>query len=149
MNYIKTHLNLIIAICFLILAVIFFSAFYHLKFNKNKVPTINIVKAEVPLDRVPQLFPEDIPIEKGAKITQNYNATSSDGHFQATRAFETKKSLAESFKIYQDYFKKNNWEVRASLDQENYKMLAATKDAYYIQVSMNIGTIDISLTINK
>lgn len=152
MNYLKTHLNLIVAIAFLILVVIFFAAVYHLKFNKNKVPQINIAKSELPVDQVPQLFPKDVPIEKGAKITQNYNATSPDGRFQATRTFETKKDLSESFKIYEDYFKKNGWEVQASLDQENYKMLYAYKNKGFMQVSMNNNTtsgvkfVDISFT---
>ncbi len=98
------------------------------------------------------MFPEDVPIENGAKITQNYNATSPDGRFQATRTFETTKTLDENFKIYLGYFEKNNWEINASLDQENYKMIYAYKDRGFMQISMSsnavsgIKVVDISFT---
>lgn len=151
MNYFKTHLNLVIAIVFLLLATIFFISFYQLKFNKH--PQIKIEKTIVDSAELPELFPKDIPIEKDAKITQNYNATSPDGRFQATRAFETKKTLDENLKIYQDYFKKNKWEVQSTLDTDaNYKMIFAVKLPYQVQISMNkntttgVKTVDISLT---
>ncbi len=151
MNYLKTHLNLVIAIVLLVLVAVFFIFFHKLKFDTQR--QIKVEKTLVESSSLPELFPKDIPIEKDAKITQNYNATSPDGRFQATRAFETKKSLDENLKLYQDYFKKNKWDIQSTVDTDpNYKMIFAVKLPYQVQISMNknttsgIQTVDISLT---
>lgn len=157
MNFIKIHLKLIISLAFLLLALIFFVAFYNLKFNKIEKITytpeqVQIVKKPVSTDKLPELFLKSIPLEVGAKITQNYNATSANGRFQATRTFETKKTLDENIKIYQDFLKKDGWNIKSIIDETNYKMIFAHKESFDIQVSLNnntvsgINTVDISLT---
>ncbi len=113
--------------------------------------TLNgITTSEVDFAKAPQKFPADIPIESGAKITQNYNATTADGHLQATRVFETKKSLEDNFKIYTNYLTKAGYEVKSTVDQTNYKMVYGIKDNSTIQVSidensqLNVKTVNIS-----
>lgn len=116
----------------------------------NDKPKSVVTKKDVPTNEVPDKFPKDIPVEADAKITQNYNATSVDGTFQATRVFETKKTLDANFKIYQDYLKNNNWKIESTVNQPEYKMLYASSGASTIQIAMNdnkvakVSTIDIS-----
>lgn len=111
-----------------------------------------IVKTEVDPAKTPEKFPLDVPIEAGAKITQNYNATAVDGRFQATRTFETAKSLDANLKIYTDFLKANGWKIQATVDQPTFKMVMGTKDQSQLQISMSENsvsktkTVDISLT---
>lgn len=111
-----------------------------------------ITKTDVESTKVPDKFPANVPMEEGAKITQNYNATAKDGRFQATRAFETSRTLAQNLTTYQTYMNSNGWEIKSTIDQENYKMLFATKDNATLQVDMNnnlemdVKTVNISYT---
>ena len=69
--------------------------------SELKTPETAVVKKmDVDFSKLPEKFPTNIPIESGAKITQNYNATTPEGEFQATRSFVTTKTLAENIKIY-------------------------------------------------
>lgn len=117
--------------------------------NKDQ---IQIVKKEVDKAKAPEKFPSDIPIEAGAVITQNYNATAPDGRFQATRVFETKKTLAENLTIYKDYLEEDNWKVASTVNLENYKMVFGSKGKAQLQVSIDqnseskVKTVSISYT---
>lgn len=113
----------------------------------------NIVKTDVSTDRDPDKFPTGIPIEAGANVTQNYNATAKDGRFQATKVFETNRSLAENSALYQDWMTDDGWDIRSTVDQENYKMIFGVKGDYQqLQISIdnnetfNIRTVNISYT---
>ncbi len=115
--------------------------------------TLKVQKTEVPTSQLPQQFPSDIPIESGAKIVQNYNASAEDGRFQATRVFETKKTLSANYTLYKDFFSKNGWTVLTTLDQPTLKVVSAKKNNANAQVTINensvtkIKTVDISVTI--
>ncbi len=119
--------------------------------NKPEVPAkvdpMKVEKKDVPTNQVPDNFPLDIPIEKGAKITQNYNSTAENGLYQATRAFVTVKSLDENFKLYSDYLSQNGWKLISSLNQDNLKVLAATKGKSNLQITMSLNTANQSRTI--
>lgn len=111
-----------------------------------------IVKKDVAPDVVPERFPANIPIESGAKITQNYNATAPDGRFQATRVFATSLTLAQNLKIYRDFLVKDGWKIETTLDMENYKMILGSKANAQLQVSIDnnaaigLKTVNISYT---
>lgn len=79
-------------------------------------------------------------MESGAKIVQNYNATTNTGLFQATRVFETSKSLDENLKIYSDFINKNGWKLISSLNQANIKALAAQKNKGNLQITLSENT---------
>lgn len=98
---------------------------------------MKVVQTDVPVTKTPDSFPVNIPMEKDAKITQNYNAKAENGLYQATRVFESVKSLDENFKIYSDYINSNGWKLVSSLNQENLKALAAQKDKGNLQVTLN------------
>ena len=95
-----------------------------------------VEKANVDFTRLPSRFPTDLPIEPDAKTTQNYNSTTADGHFQATRAYESNKSLDESFNIYSKYLKEKGWTIAATTEEPDYKMVLGKKGKENIQVSI-------------
>lgn len=109
-----------------------------------------VEKINVDFAKDPEKFPSDIPMEAGAKLTQNYNATTPTGAFQATKVFLTTKTLAENLTIYTNYFQQNGWKITASLDQPTYKMVTGAKDKQSIQVSIdeNKMTKDRTVSIN-
>ncbi len=107
------------------------------KKNDTK-PAVSIT--EIPKDKIPDKMPANLPIESDAKITQNYSAVQGQS-FQYTRAYETKKSIVDVRKAYQDYFSKNGWKVVASLDDAGLKVFTAVKDDLQMQVSMSDSTI--------
>lgn len=114
-----------------------------------------VTKQDMPQEELPKKFPVEFPLEEGAKVLQNYNATTNDGRRQATRMFETAKSLEENYRLYEDFFQENGWTILTTLDQENLKALAASKDQEQLQVTLNlnpttnISTVEISLTKGK
>jgi len=101
-------------------------------------PTVlpNVKKTDIDPKILPANFPTNIPLEKGAVVTQNYTAESIDGHYQSTRAFESKKTVAANDKIYSDFFTKDDWKVVHTFDQDLYKVIVATKGNQYVQVSI-------------
>ncbi len=109
-----------------------------------------VEKTNVDFSKNPEKFPTDIPVEAGARITQNYNAVTPQGMFQATKVFETKDSLSSKLALYTKYFNDNGWSITATVDQETFKMVSAQKDGQTIQVSIdqnkvtNIRTVSIN-----
>lgn len=114
-----------------------------------------VEKVNVDYSQAPEKFPADIPIEPGAQITQNYNATSPDGRFQATRTFVTEAALATNLRLYTEYLTNNGWEIKATTDNPTYKMVMGAKGNQSIQVSIDenkvtkIKTVSISYTETK
>ncbi|MBI4050411.1 MAG: hypothetical protein HY609_06820 [Deltaproteobacteria bacterium] len=119
--------------------------------QKTDTPQLQVKKTEVPVTESPERFPADIPIETGAKIVQNYNAETEDGRFQATRVFETSKTLAANYALYKDFFTKNGWMILTTLDQPSLKVVSAKKDNIVVQVNISensvtkVKTVDISV----
>ncbi len=159
MNYndsIKKVLVVLIMIVALAAAVTVVMTFF-MKKDKAENPRSEevrqeITKTEVEANKDPEKFPTGIPIESGAKITQNYNATAADGRFQATKVFETNRTLAQNLTTYQEYMRSNGWEIQSTVDEENYKMVFGTKEGETLQVSIdnnlaqNIKSVNISYT---
>lgn len=111
-----------------------------------------VQKTEVDKSKLPASFPSDIPLEAGATITQNYNAKSDSGGFQATRSFETKKTLAENLTLYQNFLKGTTWKINNTIDQPAYKVIFASQTNKNLQISMSenpntkVRTVNISYT---
>ena len=114
-----------------------------------------VEKTNVDFSKVPEKFPTNIPIEPGAKLTQNYNATTPDGQFQATRTFETQEALATNLKLYTEFLTDDGWEIKATTDDPTFKMVLGTKGKQSLQVSIDenkvtkIKTVSISYTESK
>lgn len=113
-------------------------------------PSTGIIKKDVPPQTLPGKFPAEIPLEPGAKVVQNYTVTTADGRLQATRVFETAKSLEEQHQLYQDFFSRGGWRVISAVNQPALKTVAAMKGTVQVQVSIaentltKIKTIDIT-----
>lgn len=123
-------------------------------FNEKEVIVPVEEKPEVTISPVeaqnlPEKFPANFPLEKDVPINANYNAEAS-GSFQSTRQFISKKTLAENYKLYTDYLKKDGWTITATLDTEDVKSIFAQKGRVSITITMNKNsmsgenTVDIS-----
>lgn len=107
-------------------------------------------QTQVPVDQVPDQFPENVPIEAGAAITQNYNVKDVDGSTQATRAFISKNTMAANLSLYKAWLTANNWEINATVDTPAYKMISGTKPKQELQVSIseNVANKEITVTVS-
>lgn len=121
-----------------------FVAYKLLNNNKKEVvpQLVNVEKTNVDFAKLPEKFPSNIPLEADAKILQNYNSVTPEGQFQATRQFETKKSLAENYAFYTDFLKKNGWEIKATTDDATYKMVMGSLLKKAIQVTIEENKIN-------
>ncbi len=140
----KMLVGLIIIIAFAIGVTLVISAF---KKDDAPQPVAQEVKSpikqktEVPTDKLPDKFPPTLPVEQGAVISQNYNATANNGQYQATRAFETKQTLAANYTLYTNWLKNNGWKINSNLDGPSYKMVSGSKEKQQLQVSISENTV--------
>lgn len=115
--------------------------------EQNLVQATTITKT-VDNSKLPDNFPANFPQEPGAVILRNDVQTSADGKLQATRSYVTVKSLADNFKLFQDYLKKNNWTVTVLANQTDHKTLGATKDNLSLQVNLNDNQLTKQKTVD-
>ena len=120
----------------------------------EKPEKTEVAKKEVPDTQLPEGFPINLPIESGAQITQNFTVTTPDGRTQSTRGYVSTKSLADSYKTFTDYLKKEGWIITAEVDQPKLKVLSATAGGKNIKIDMTESadgqkTISISLISPK
>lgn len=104
-------------------------------------------KSNVPSNQIPGIIPTDIPVESNAKVTQNYVSTTKDGLSQSNRVYETSKSLADNYKLYTDYMKKNGWEITSTINDENSKMISGRKQNSLLLVQMTVNKDTTSKTV--
>lgn len=125
------------------------------RFEKKTTQTAKVEKTNVDFSKTPERFPTNVPIENGARLTQNYNATSPGGNFQATRTFETTKALDFNLNLYTEFLKSDGWTVKATVNNPTYKMVMGTKGEQSLQVSIDenksnkIKTVSITYTEPK
>ena len=110
-------------------------------FQSGETKSSQITKKSISVEKVPENFPAGLPLETGAKVTQNYTATTATGGVQATREFETKKTLDENYKLYQDYLKKNDWQFSGGTNQPDLKVISADKGDLHITITINNNTV--------
>lgn len=110
--------------------------------------TAVVDKVNVDFSQNPEKFPAKIPVEAGARITQNYNATTPEGIFQATKVFETSQSLSANLALYTKFFNDNGWNISATIDQPTIKMVAGEKDGKSIQVSITENKVSKIRTVS-
>jgi hypothetical protein len=123
--------------------------------NIAKQEKFEVTRTQVDQSKLPEKFPVDIPIETGAKVVDNYNASANNGSSQATRKFETAKTLDANFKLYSDFFSKNGWQTTNTVNQPELKAVFAAKDGVNAQVVIaknsvtKKSTVEISVTYPK
>ncbi len=106
-----------IIILIVVLALLAIAGGYYM-YSKKPVQPVEQPKAEnkvqvkeVSVSEAPAGLPENLPIEPGSQVIQNYSATSSGNSIQGTRKFTTNKTLTEAVKTYSDFFAKTAWIV--------------------------------------
>lgn len=132
--------KIIIFVILLLLTIV--AAVYYFTLQKGgqeqiRAESRKVEKNNVDFAALPQKFPSNIPIEEGARLTQNYNSTTADGRFQATRAFETKASLDQNLRLYTDFLKADGWKVDGTTNNENYKMVYGSKENTALMITMD------------
>ncbi len=111
-----------------------------------------VMKTEVTDDKLPSKMPANIPQEAGAQVTDNFTAVNDEGLYQATREFETSKSLAENLTLYTNYLKNNDWDILSTIDKSTLKSVVGSRGADRLQVnitensSTKIKTVTISFS---
>jgi len=107
--------------------------------SNQKITLIGVTKrSDLATAVIPTTFPSNFPIEAKAKVTQNFNLTTTDGVLQSERIFITSKTLDSNLKIYQDYFNKNSWTLGPVLNQPTVKIISASKNGFSAQVTLSI-----------
>jgi len=106
-------------------------------------------------DEKPSQFPADLPMESGAKIISNYNATSPEGRLQATQVFESSQSVADNFDLYKSYLSKNGWEILSqNSSNANLRLLIGQNSTGVLNVTIHRGdsattsVVDLSFVAN-
>ncbi len=121
--------------------------------TKNKTPQLAVQQTNIAPDKLPNQFPRElVALEGGAKPTQNYYASTPDGRFQATRAYETPLELAESFAEYKKYFLAHGWTINNEVDNATSKIILASMGNLSVQVNISennltkIHSVEVSVT---
>ena len=120
--------------------------------NGRIVSAPNLSKTEVPVDRLPNNFPSNLPLESNVKITQNFLAKGVDGRLQSTRVYESARTVNDNFVVFGQYLKQNNWNVQATNKTDTLSSLIAQKDFLKINVTIaknsvsKINTVDITIS---
>src|ERR1700733_646975 len=132
----------------IIIVAIFALAFLYFVHKRAIVPTVTtpapllkVNKIALAPSQVPQQFPPELlPLEQGATLTENFNASTADGRFQATRAYQTQQSLPEVITAYQSVLTKNSWVIQSTLDQPTLEVLIANKGSLQVLIAANQNT---------
>ncbi len=148
----KKWVTALIIVLIVIIAAIFIGKYIGTKRSAQETQknTLQVVRTSFTEAQVPDLIPVDLPQEAGAKVTQNYGAKTTDGRSQGTREYETKKTLADNYALYQAYFKDHGWKVLSTLNLDTVKSITATKDSVRLQVNIaqnsvtNVSTVMIT-----
>lgn len=98
------------------------------KISQPKVSLVNDQK-------IPKAFPANIPTGSAEdKVIANYESVSPDGTVQATREFESSKSISDNLTLYSNFFKKSGWDIYSSNNQGDSNSITAAKDLTTVQV---------------
>lgn len=119
--------------------------------EEGDAPQAGFSRQDLPMEQIPAGFMAEIPIEAGATITQNFEATLTDGRKQATRAFISGRGLEENYQIYLNFLTKNGWELKTNFESENLKTLLGAKNeselAVNISQNTNTGKVEVMLNV--
>lgn len=67
----------------------------------------------LPENQIPSAIPQDIVIDKNAKIVSNYTGVTAEGKAQSTLVYSSQESSSQLITTYIQYFSKNGWRVQA------------------------------------
>jgi len=116
--------------------------------NARPKPSFEVTKTDVSPSEKPSGFPASVSIEKGATITQNYEADTTDGRHQSTRVFESSKTVAQNYKIYMDSLSQNGWTIKNKLQTDNLASIFASKQGFDLSVTISKNSITGKVTVS-
>lgn len=99
-------------------------------------------------DKLPSLFPLDIPIQEGSEILENSMLTSIDGDLQANRKFESKLSASENYKLYLNYLTSNDWKVVTQDNGSAQKLLRGKNNYQTLMITLVPNPIKKTTTVS-
>lgn len=108
----KTRLIIVIAVIVVIIVIVAVWWFWKSAGPTQTATSSNVV-TQVPTDQLPETFPPNIPLEPNRQITNNFNVSATNGQEQATRSFESLKSIAQNVSIYSSFLSDpaNGWTI--------------------------------------
>ncbi len=134
---------------FIILGTIYFiykNDLYKIKpIDNNK--TEEVIKVPQKKDfgtTTPEDFPSNIPIEKDTKVEQSYSLNYA-GQKQLTIVFQSNKTVEENYRIYTEFFKKQNWSISNKYENPQVSSLYGVKENNDINVTISEIVSDISV----
>jgi hypothetical protein len=108
--------------------------------QSRQMPAPNPV-AVVPANQLPSSFPVNVPMEAGASVASNFNSSAANGQIQATRSFESKKSVDANFAIYDSFLssKTGGWTIvsEENASGSSSKSILARGNGGWITVTLN------------
>jgi|YNPMSStandDraft_1061717.scaffolds.fasta_scaffold06598_3 methionine-rich copper-binding protein CopC len=153
----KRNIFLIIIILLILFTVALFLSYQNLSKNKqnelnNQTPkqkTVDITNVDK--NKLPERFPQDIPIEANAEITLNYNAINLNNKFQSTREFISAKTQEENFQFYQKVLKEKGWNITQTIEDPvlNHKIILATKDGNELNIRIYSDNNKVKVAISN
>lgn len=109
-----------------------------------------IIRKDIPQDQIPEGFVKEVPLEAGGKIVQNFSADTPDNRHQATRVFESAKTVEDNFSLYLNFFKTNNWIINGQTKSAALSSISASKDGreVIINIVKNSQTKIVTVEVN-
>jgi hypothetical protein len=125
------------------------AGFFHRRQVVKPTNTLKVERTDLSLAQVPDKFPEElVALENGAVVTENYNAKAAGDRFQATRSYETDKALPEIVRTYRNFFNTHDWTIENTLDQEQLKVITATKGSTKVIMSAEENAVTHTHTVS-
>lgn len=87
----------------------------------------------------PSDFPNDIPLENGAKVEQSFSLNYSKEK-QLTMVFLSTKTVKENYDTYSSLLKKQNWTISNKLESKKLSSLYGLKEGNEINVTISENT---------
>lgn len=96
----------------------------------------------------PEGFPSAVPIEKNAKITDNFSAVTPEGKKIAVREFVSKKTVAQNYELYKKFLKDNGYVQENDLIEQSQSIISGIKDSYRLRVRIYEAVQEVRVTLN-
>lgn len=98
-------------------------------------------------------FPEDLPMQDGSEVLDNYEATSNDGRIQSTKLFKSPQTTAQALQTYTNFFTGKGWVRNVGGSLTSPILMRRADDTLMISVSSGIDSseaiVEITLTQNQ
>lgn len=140
----KIALLIVVAIVIIAIIVAVFKLLPKSAPTTEEVPTaVETVKSITKEDAL-TIFPKDFPIEASAPNSTVPQVSIVDNKQVISYNYSSIKSVVETTKLFQDYFKKNKWKFEMAQDTDKLKVISLidtrTQDFIIVTISQNEDT---------